>query len=472
HLHFEIRDQSERVLNPALFGFIEIIDNIRPSFDKIAIRTMDIDSRINDELGRAEFQAQLVSAGKYSIPQKITSKGLIGIEIKTYDKMNDTHNIYGINCIELKVDGKEVFYHNLETYYFHESRYINVHIDYETFILKRQRFEKCYVGDGNNLSFYLMNQQHGKIIVRDTASHQVEIKIYDSNGNHSTLTFVIKGKQEPTPKVIRTVTPVPDFKMFENILKLTGPANYKEPALLFLKNNKTIVLAPSYFVNQSPVYVYDLRKGLPDSSAIGWYKKTYDFIEMVTPGKKIIEIDNLNLSFSDSTLFDTLYLRVKNHIIVNGKETFEINNPTEAVYGPIGVTFCPKVAENKHERCYFYSINNSTSGKYEGGDWVSDSLVHNLKYLGKYTVIKDTISPVITYKSHTTKRINFSIFDRGSGIESIKASLNGQWLMMYYEHKSGLIWSEFQDPTQQLTGTFVLQVMDKAGNQTLYQKQL
>lgn len=472
HLHFEIRDKYERVLNPALFGFTEIVDNIRPSFDKIAIRTMDIDSRVNDEFGRAEFQAQLASAGKYIIQQKITAKGLLGIEIKAYDKMNDTHNIYGINCIELSVDGKEVFYHNLETYSFHESRNINIHIDYETFILKKQRFEKCYVDDGNSLTFYVMNQQNGKVKITDTASHKIELRIYDSNGNNSYLTFNIKGKQDNANHISRALSPLPDYRIFENTLKLIGPAGFKGTAILYFKKKKIQDLNAAYYVNQNPVYLYDLRKGLPDSSAIGSFKTVYNFIEAVPPGERKVTIDNLTLNFSDSTLFDTLYLRVKNHIIVNGEETFEINNPTQPIYGPIGIQYCPAVAEHKNERCYFYSINNSVSKKYEGGEWNEDTLQHNLKYLGKYTVIKDTIPPVITYKSHTTKRIYFSIFDRQSGIDSMRATLNGNWVLMNYEHKSGLIWSEFKDAVQELKGTFVLEVFDNSGNKTIYKREL
>lgn len=396
---------------------------------------------------------------------------MVGIEIKVFDKMNETHNIYGINCIELKVDGKEVFYHNLETYSFYDSRYINVHIDYETYILRRQYFEKCYVADGNNLSFYLMNPLNGKIAIHDTLTHKVEIKIYDSRGNNSSLNFNIKGQQEQLAKVVRTATPAPDFKVYENTLKITGPSTYTGMSNLYCKGMLKTV-APAYFVNSAPIYLVDLRKTLPDSSTTGSFKSVYDFIDMVAPGKRTLNIDNLSLRFSDSTLFDTLYLRVKKNIVINGVETFEINNPTEPVFGPIGITFCPKIAKNKNERCYFGNINNSPTGKYEGGEWEADSLVHNLKYLGKFTVIKDSIPPVITYKSNTTKRINFSIFDRGSGIDSIKASLNGAWVMMHYEHKSGLIWSEFLHSTDILKGEFILEVFDKAGNKSLYTKTL
>jgi len=471
HLHFEIRDVKENVLNPALFGFSEIVDNIKPSFSKVAIRTMDMDSRVNGDLGRAEFTAQSSATGKFNIAEPIKAKGLLGIEIKVFDKMNETHNVYGINCIELKVDGKEVFYHNLETYSFYDSRYINVHIDYETYALKRQYFEKCYVADGNNLSFYLMNPLNGKVLIRDTLTHKVEIKIYDSRGNNSVLNFSIKGQQEQFAKIVKSTTPAPDFKVYENTLKIIGPAAYTGIGYIYSKG-KVIAVMPSYFINKAPIYLVDLRTTLPDSSAIGTYKCVYDFVQMVPPGKRTVKMGNLSLKFSDSTLFDTLYLRVKKHLIINGVETFEINNPTEPVFGPIGITFCPEMAQNKNDRCYFYNINSSPSGKYEGGEWDSDSLVHNLKYLGKFTVIKDSIPPVITYKSNTTKRINFSIFDRGSGIETIKATLNGAWIMMHYEHKSGLIWSEFLHSTDILKGEFVLEITDKAGNASLYKKTL
>ena len=471
HLHFEIRDAKENVLNPALFGFTEIMDNIKPTFDKIAIRTMNIDSRINDAFGREEFAVTYLSPGKFSIPQIITAKGLLGLEIRVHDKMNETHNVYGINCIELKVDGKEVFYHNLESYAFDENRYINVHIDYETYILKKQYFQKCYVADGNNLNFYLMNALNGKISITDSTTHQVDIRIYDSNGNASSLSFKIKGKPDQSPKLTKIYTPKPNFELYENTLKINGSLGSTDNATLFFKQKK-ISLPLVYSINNIPTYLYDLRKGLPDSSSAGTFKSIYDFVDMVVPGKRKIPLGNLTLQFTDTTLFDTLYLRVKKNLVLNGAETFEINNPTVPIYGPIGVTFCPQNYVNKNERCYLYSINSSLSKKYAGGNWAEDSLIHNLSYLGKYIVSKDSTPPVITYKSNTTKRINFTIFDRESGIDTIRATLNGKWVMMYYEHKSRLIWSAFKDSTQVLKGDFVLEVTDNSGNKSVYKKTL
>ena len=47
HLHFEIRDTRNTILNPLNFGFSEIRDNLPPIFQQLIIRTLTIDSRVN-----------------------------------------------------------------------------------------------------------------------------------------------------------------------------------------------------------------------------------------------------------------------------------------------------------------------------------------------------------------------------------------------------------------------------------------
>src|SRR5688572_12951064 len=52
HLHFDIRDEKNRALNPlTVANFPEIKDNLPPGVEKIALRTLDINSRINDKFG-------------------------------------------------------------------------------------------------------------------------------------------------------------------------------------------------------------------------------------------------------------------------------------------------------------------------------------------------------------------------------------------------------------------------------------
>ena len=56
HLHFEIRDSLDRALDPLLAGYSEILDNIPPTPQKIAIVPLELDSRVNGKFQRLEPQ--------------------------------------------------------------------------------------------------------------------------------------------------------------------------------------------------------------------------------------------------------------------------------------------------------------------------------------------------------------------------------------------------------------------------------
>jgi len=58
HLHFEIRDANQEVLDPLRIGFTEIKDKIAPIAERIALKTMNINSRVNGQFGRFEFNLE------------------------------------------------------------------------------------------------------------------------------------------------------------------------------------------------------------------------------------------------------------------------------------------------------------------------------------------------------------------------------------------------------------------------------
>ncbi len=80
---------------------------------KIALRTLDNDSRINDQFGRFEFSLVKTSATEYSLPVPILAHGRIGIELLAEDQMNDTPARCGINYIEMFGRQPEKYSHNI-----------------------------------------------------------------------------------------------------------------------------------------------------------------------------------------------------------------------------------------------------------------------------------------------------------------------------------------------------------------------
>jgi hypothetical protein len=466
HLHYEIRDAQEKVWNPLLFGFKEIKDTESPVFDFIALRSFGINSRVNNEFGRVDFKP--VKIGKdYKITTPLYATGNIGIEIKAHDRMNEMHNQYGISCIDVKVNGKEIFFHNINNFSFEDGKKINAHLDYETLILKNQRFQHCYVSDGNRIASYKKSSHNGKLNIEPGQKYSIEITIYDAIGNSSVLSFDINGKN-PNYKVTSTETSKGGYRIFENILKIKGKVAKDSLADCYIKGMK-INISPSYLVNGYPVYLYDLRLGLPDSFVIDKYAEHFDFITMIPPfTKKEIRVDNFLVKFSDTSLIDTLYLQMKVLRDPKGGHILEIHDPSVPVFGTIKISYVPEKGEKIHPNSYI-ALNGR---KYEESELSEDGLFAETKYLGKFVIVIDTVRPTVKYLSHTTKSIKFNIFDKGSGIESFKASIDGKWLMMNYEHKNKTIWSENLDKSKTLKGKFVLEVKDNAGNISTYEKLL
>ena len=58
HLHYEIRDDKENVMNPLNFSFNEIKDNVNPIIKSISLKTLDFNSRINGMYGLVDIPIQ------------------------------------------------------------------------------------------------------------------------------------------------------------------------------------------------------------------------------------------------------------------------------------------------------------------------------------------------------------------------------------------------------------------------------
>ena len=79
HLHFEIRDAKDNFLNPLFYGFDEIQDDIAPVFQSLALRPMNIDSRINGEFERISTRPIRQKDGSYVLSQPISVWGKVGL---------------------------------------------------------------------------------------------------------------------------------------------------------------------------------------------------------------------------------------------------------------------------------------------------------------------------------------------------------------------------------------------------------
>lgn len=190
HLHFEIRDtQTEATINPQLFG-IEVPDQVKP------IITGLYAYRLNNQ-AFSEFTPRIPipltgAAGAYGVSNVVNLSGEIGFGIVTTDRHTGQSGTNGVYSIVLEVDGKAVYTSSVEKFLFENSRAINSHIDYPTYLNTRRSIQKSFVDPGNPLQIYSNLENRGRISFNDGQLHDLKYTVRDVKGNTSTINFKVQ----------------------------------------------------------------------------------------------------------------------------------------------------------------------------------------------------------------------------------------------------------------------------------------
>ncbi|MEA5403354.1 M23 family metallopeptidase [Arcicella sp. DC2W] len=471
HLHFEIRDINNNILNPLNFGFAEIKDNIPPIFQQLFIKTLGTDARVNGEFGRKSFHPIKNPDGTYGINAEISAIGEIGLELLAVDKMNDTHNSNGLSCTELFVDGKEVHYFHLEQFPNAVSHDINVHTDYAYEKTIGQRIQKLFQDDGNDeLPVYKTILQKGKLSFQDGKTHQISIKIWDAYENGSTLNFTIKGEKSES-SVTASPSKLPlmiNYHIDDNtlVIKARNLKTINSIAILNLEKSSA-ELPINYVKNNEAVYLWDLKKGLPKSIQIDSVEKSLNLQKTILPNQSSSFVsDKLSIIFEAKTLYDTLYLETK-----ATPNQVEIGQATIPIRNPISVSFQPEAKVNLPQKTSIYYTSRNQR-RFLGGKWNTDRIVFKAGLLGQFTLLTDTIPPKASFVTKSPNHVAIRISDNLSGIKSFKTYLNDTYILADYDAKRALLWTVKSDSTQSFIGKLRLDLEDNQGNKSSYETEV
>lgn len=471
HLHFNIQDSNNRALNPLVVAaFPEIQDNLPPDVEKIALRTMDINSRINDRYGRFEFYAQRVG-NNFILRAPILAHGTIGVEILSKDKLAFKSPFYGgVNDIEVQVNGQRVFAQAIEKLNLTEPRGIYTLMDFRTMRTKGTRFYKLYIDDGNNLEFYGKSPGRGKITVREGAASNVDVLLKDSYRNGSKLSF--KLQYDPIEKLVPNLEPMKldtEVELIENTYVLSTRPGTKARVYV---NGQEQEKEPDYFNTVRTVFLFDLRQALPDSIVVNGKSIRTGFKAVVPPTTEYTYYgDWMDVKFPADAVYDTLYLATE-HTVLPGAEVFTIGSPLVPLNKSIQVSLKTEREYPKEQGYAVYRATGKFAYTHIGGEWINGRIQFNTREFGNFTLLRDSIAPTIVPLSIANNTVRFKIRDNLSGIASFKATVDGAWLLMHYDAKSATIWSERQDKDKVMKGALELEVVDNAGNKQVYKTTL
>lgn len=465
HLHFNIQ-RNEFALDPLNFEFTEIRDVTPPVVQKIALKTLDINSRVNDRFGRLEFYASRVG-NTYTLNSPILASGNIGIEVLGYDRVDNARFRCGINYIEVFVDSVRIFNQKIEELNLTESRGIYSLIDYKTHRSNGNRFYKLYIDDGNKLEFYATSPGNGQIRVDSTKTSNVRIVLKDIYGNISQVSFKLK----PVPrlkeiKMLEAATVPVAYDLQENTLSIITKSCPGMPATAFVNGSPTDI-SPDYYGLDKLVYLFDLRKKIPDSVSVCGQTLIPNIKATVPSGVDFkYYSERMDVQLPKGSLFDTLYLNTHHQVMADSMEVFTIGSPFVPLNRNISVSLKPLRTYSTDKNTAVYRMVGK-GYSYEGGKWVNGSLNFVTREFGNFTILKDNVAPTIRVIYVNNQAARFRIKDELSGINTFEATLNGQWLLMNYDAKSNMIMSEKLTKAP-LKGDFKLTVTDNAGNKKIY----
>ncbi|MCC6835321.1 MAG: M23 family metallopeptidase [Cytophagales bacterium] len=470
HLHFEVRDLNNEAINPLMYEFAEVKDNMAPLVFKVALKTLDASSRINDQFGRFEFSV-VKNGNQYSLLHPVLASGNIGVEVLAHDKMENSRFRYGINYITLQVDSQLVFQQVIDKVNFGNTRQILTLMDYKTLELRGNRFNKLYIDDGNRLTYYSgIVKKQGIAVNHDK---EVQIQLKDFNQNESKVRFNLKYAPVVTETPLLAASGKPfETELIENTLKVQVKqcANDK-PELTVWSKGKDALFNPAYSGSNQRVYVINLKTILPDSIVTCQGTIRFNFKDRI-PSESEYKYysDLMDVEFPLQSLYDTLYLNVA-YDTLNKQEIFTLGDRTSPLNKSISVTLKPKFS-------YFQSRDLGLYRKegrgfvYVNSEWKNNRLRFSTRDFGQFTLMRDTIPPTVTKIALSSAAARFKIRDNLSGISYFEANLNGEWLLMVYDYKTGILKSEKPDALKPLKGDFELKVVDQAGNEAIFRQKL
>ena len=466
HLHFDIRNEENHALDPAAFSFTEITDKTPPVIRKVALRPMDIESRINDMFKRTEFYVTKTE-NHYQLTEPILAWGRVGLEILAYDIVDHPAYKCGINFMEVQVNGQSVFRQAITQLNLNESRQIFTATNFTAFRESGNLFYKLYVDYGNQLSFY-QTSNRGILEIKGEDPVKVQVKLSDIKGNATYLNLTLKPSSPPV--AVKWLEPVNEIHWMtdRNVWKITAPTCPVNA--LAWKGGEPQVIEAAYLNSATTVYLVDLRKPLPDSIVICEKKIVPPFKAIIPPSTDFrFTSQEVDVRFGRQDLFDTLYFTSNVLIRKDSFAVFQIGDRLIPLKQSVEITLKPGSLPAIPDKTAVYRINGK-GFVYMGGTWKNNTITFTTRDWGEFVILTDSIAPVITPLQINRNEIRLRIRDDLSGIKDYQATLNGHWLLLNYDEKTRTLQAEPLIPRSSLKGELIVTVTDNAGNEQIFRQ--
>ena len=192
HLHYELRDELDRPINPMAFKNYSVRDTIPPVVLGLYYKLVPENSISGSNSSFNELKLKKISNNLF-ISDTLKTSGPVGFGINSFDRMNNTWNKMGLSNIKTSIDGNEIFNMDLNSFSYDEWRHINTFIDYPYYKNKKIKIQKLYIEEFNPLDMYKRSLGDGVVKINETnVTYLYSVKLFDFNKNQSEILVPIQ----------------------------------------------------------------------------------------------------------------------------------------------------------------------------------------------------------------------------------------------------------------------------------------
>ena len=192
HLHYELRDELDRPINPMAFKNYSVRDTIPPVVLGLYYKLIPENSISGSNSSFNELKLKKISNNLF-ISDTLKTSGPVGFGINSFDRMNNTWNKMGLSNIKTSIDGNEIFNMDLNSFSYDEWRHINTFIDYPYYKNKKIKIQKLYIEEFNPLDMYKRSLGDGVVKINETnVTYLYSVKLFDFNKNQSEILVPIQ----------------------------------------------------------------------------------------------------------------------------------------------------------------------------------------------------------------------------------------------------------------------------------------
>lgn len=385
---------------------IKITDNRFPEISGIQVYPQNGESHVNGSAQQQELHFTKIADGKYKA-NPIKAYGKLGFGVSSVDYIDNAPYTNGLYEIETKLNGNPQLRITFNKFSFAKSGYINDYIDYPYYRNKKSRIQKLFIGINNHMDMQIDAPQNGFIDIKGDADYNYEVLLKDFVGNVTTLVIPIH-------------------------------AELLESDAIQIEAEKTT----DYYAQVNQPSVFD-----------------FSYHDVYIPKEALFEDTYLNLKeISSSQIqvhdFDTPLLK---NITIG----FDVGN------------YLPEDIEKLYVARVMPWGQKYYSSTYKEGK----RLTTRTKTFGLYQLEFDTTAPTISPINFRDKSwvseldfLKLKIKDDESGISTYRGTINGKFIVLEYDYKTGIIKYDFRDKVSTETeNKLKVIVTDNVGNSTTYE---